>query len=138
MLARVVPDVFNEHLVTADVNRDHDMWPYGSLVKSSTREGRSVIVGADGGAFMVGYIPELNVQMMVCDEEYGDEEDAEEDREKALRELCSAMLVYLEGGGQVGERRSLLGRGVVRKLIIESDGRRWRLGRNFGGSDRLK
>ena len=133
MLARVVPDVFNEHLVTADVNRDHDLWPYGSLVKSSTREGRSVIVGADGGSFMVGYVPELNVQMMVCDEEYGDEQDAEEGREKALRELCSAMLVYLEGGGQVSERRSLLRRGVIRKLIIESDGTKWRLSRTSWG-----
>ncbi|MBG6185447.1 hypothetical protein IWX65_003426 [Arthrobacter sp. CAN_A214] len=131
MLGRVVPDVFDEHLVTADVNADHEIWPYGSLVDSRTIEGRSVIIGADGGAFMVGYVPELNVQAMVFDEE-DEEEDAEEYREKALRELCLVMLVYLEGGGRISERRSLLGRGVVRKLIIESDGFEWRLGRNLG------
>lgn len=130
MLGRVVPEVFSEHLVTADVNADHTDWPYGSLVDSRTIEGRSVIIGADGGAFLIAYVPELNVQTMVFDEE-DDEEDAEVDREKALRKLCLVMLVYLEGGGRTSERRSLLGRGVVRKLIIESDGFEWRLGRNF-------
>lgn len=132
MLGRVVPDVFHEHFVTADVNSDHEIWPYNSLVNSRMSEGRSVIIGADGGAFMVAYVPELDVQTMVLDEE-DDEEDAEEYREKALRELCLAMLVYLEGGGRISERRSLLGRGVVRKLIIEADGTRWRLGRNSWG-----
>lgn len=81
---------------------------------------------------MIGYAPELNVQTMVFDEE-DEEDDAEQCREAALRELCFAMLVYLEGGGQVSERRSLLGRGVVRKLIIESDGTKWRLGRTSWG-----
>ncbi|MBP2217140.1 hypothetical protein [Arthrobacter sp. CAN_C5] len=114
MLGRVVPEVFNEHLVTADVNTDDKDWPYGSLVISGTREGRSVIIGADGGPFMIAYVPELNVQIMAFDEE-DDEEDAEEYREEALRKLCLAMLVYLEGGGRISERRSLLGRGVVRK-----------------------
>lgn len=132
MLGRVVPEVFGEHLVTTDVNSDHEIWPYGSLVNSRMREGRSVIIGADGGAFMVAYVPELSVQAMVLNEE-DDEEDAEVDREKALRELCLAMLVYLEGGGHVRERRSMLGRGVVRKLVIEANGTRWRLGRNSWG-----
>jgi hypothetical protein len=130
MLGRIVPEVFKEHLVTVDVNSDHKDWPLGSLVNSYTGTGRSVIIGADGGSFMIGYVPELNVQMMVFDEE-GDEDDAEEYREEALRELCRAMLVYLEGGGRVSERRSLLGRGVVRKLVIESNGFEWRLGRNL-------
>lgn len=129
MLGRVVPEVFDEHLVTADVNTEHKDWPYGSLVDSRTSEGRSVIIGADGGAFMVAYVPELDVQIMVFDEE-DDDEDAAEEREKALRELCLAMLVYLEGGGRISERRKLLSRGVVRKLVIESDGFEWRLGRN--------
>ncbi|MFJ5862463.1 hypothetical protein ACIQCM_13670 [Pseudarthrobacter sp. NPDC092439] len=132
MLRRVVPEVFDEHLVTADVNADHKDWPYGSLVISRTSEGRSVIIGADGGSFMIAHVPELNVQAMVFDEE-DNEEDAEEYREEALRKLCLAMLVYLEGGGRISERRSLLGRGVVRKLIIEANGTRWRLGRNSWG-----
>lgn len=135
MLGRVVPEVFGEHLVTADVVSDHKKWAYGLLVNSRTSEGRSVIIEADGGAFMVAYVPELNVQAMVLREE--DDEDAEVDREKALRELCLAMLVYLEGGGHVREWRSMLGRGVVRKLVIEANGTRWHLGRNFGSTDRL-
>lgn len=135
MLGRVVPDVYKEHIVTPDVNPDHEDWPYGSLVNSRTSTGRSVVIGADGGSFMIGYVPELNVQMMVFDEE-DDEDEAEEYREKALRELCLAMLVYLEGGGRISERRSLLRRGVVRKLIIEADGTKWRLGRTIGGTSR--
>lgn len=136
MLGRVVPEVFDEHLVTANVNSEHKRCPYGLLVNSRTSEGRSVIIEADGGAFMIAYVPELNVQAMVLHEE-DDDEDAEVDREKALRELCLAMLVYLEGGGHVKERRSMLGRGVVRKLVIEANGTRWHLGRNFGSTDRL-
>ncbi|WP_104168916.1 hypothetical protein [Arthrobacter sp. SX1312] len=130
MLGRVIPEVFDEHLVTADANTDHKIWPYGSLVESRMSEGRSVIIGADGGPFMIAYVPELSVQTMVFDEE-DDEEDAEVYREEALRKLCLVMLVYLEGGGRISERRSPLGRGIVRKLIIESDGFDWRLARNF-------
>lgn len=114
-----------------DVHPDHEEWPYGSLVNSRTSTGRSVIIGANGGSFMIGYVPELEVQMMVFDEE-DDEDEAEEYREKAARELCLAMLVYLEGGGRISQRQSLLGRGVVRKLVLEADGTKWRLGRTIG------
>ncbi|MBG6226692.1 hypothetical protein IWX63_003294, partial [Arthrobacter sp. CAN_A2] len=120
MLGRVVPEVFDEHLVTADVNTDHKVWPYGSLVISRTSEGRSVIIGADGGPFIVAYVPELNVQTMVFDEE-DDEEDAEVYREEALRKLCLVMLVYrpfafrrgwFVSRGRGGGRRQRVGSGV--------------------------
>lgn len=53
------------------------------------------------------------------------------EREVELRSTGRVMLAYLEGGGRVSERRSLLGRGSIRRLVIESDGFEWHLGRNF-------
>jgi hypothetical protein len=89
---------------------------------------------------MEAFIPELNVQtsILVDDGEKDDDDDETIEAYKAgeLRKTCRVMHAYLEGGGRISERRSLLGRGTIHKLVIESDGFKWRLGRNFWSGPR--
>ncbi|MFL4476708.1 hypothetical protein ACIPUB_00340 [Paeniglutamicibacter sp. ORCA_105] len=74
---------------------------------------------------MDAFIPELNVQTSVLDED-----DVEQEKEDELRELCLIMRAYLRGEGRIEQRRRLFRRGTVPVLNVEVDGREWRLGRN--------
>lgn len=134
MLDRVITEVFNEDFVSMRVSSDEAHGTYSVQVSSRFREDRTAIIRA-GHVWMEAFIPELNVQTGILVDD-GEEDDDPEDvieayKEGELRKICRVMHAYLEGGGRVSERRSLLGRAVIRKLVIESDGFEWRLGRNF-------
>lgn len=65
-------------------------------------------------------------------------DDDEAEKEAALRELALVMLAYLQGSGSVGIRRGLFG---VRKrpfVTIDSDGKRWVLGRHTSSIEELR
>ena len=91
-----------------------------------------VIIGADGGAFMVAYVPELDVQTMVFDEE--DDEEAPKNTEKkhygSSVPRCSCTS---REEAELVSGEACPGRGVVLKLLIEADGTKWRLGRTSWG-----
>lgn len=133
MLDRVIAEVFNVDFVTMRVHSDEAHGSHSVQVSSRYHEDRTVIIRA-GHVWMDAFIPELNVQTSILVDD-GEEDDDDEDaieayKEGELKRICRVMHAYLEGGGRISERRSLLGRGVVRKLVIESDGFEWRLGRN--------
>lgn len=133
MLDSIITEVFNEDFVTRRVSSDEAHGSHSVQVSSRDHEGRSVIIRA-GYVWMDAFIPELNVQTSILVDD-GAEDDDDEDaieayKEGELKRICRVMHAYLEGGGRISERRSLLGRGVVRKLVIESDGVEWRLGKN--------
>jgi hypothetical protein len=75
---------------------------------------------------MDAFIPELNVQASSGP----DEDDEEQYKEEELRRICLVMLAYLRGEGRIEQRRRLFRRGTVPVLIIDVDGRQWRLRRN--------
>ncbi|MHA7293549.1 hypothetical protein [Arthrobacter sp. HLT1-21] len=133
MLDRVVTKVFNEDFVTTRVSPDKVPGTHAVEVSRRYHKERTAIIRVDHVSMYV-FIPELNVSAGVflgAPEEDDDPEDViQAEREGELRRLCRLMHVYLGGGGLISERRSLLGRGIVRRLVIESDGFEWRLGRN--------
>ncbi|WP_104169016.1 hypothetical protein [Arthrobacter sp. SX1312] len=133
MLNRVIAEVFNEEFVSMRVSSDEAHGTHSVQVNSRFSDDRTAIIRA-GHVWMEAFIPELNVQtsILVDDGEVDDdpEDVIEAEKEARLRKICRVMHAYLEGGGHISERRSLLSRGVVRKLVIESDGFEWRLGRN--------
>ena len=133
MLDRVITEVFNEDFVTMRVSSDEAHGSHSVQVSSRDHEDRTVIIRA-GYVWMDAFIPELNVQTSILVDD-GEEDDDDEDaieayKEGELKRICRVMRAYLEGAGRISERRSLVGRGVVRKLVIESDGVEWRLGKN--------
>jgi hypothetical protein len=134
MLDRVIAEVFNEDFVTMRVSSDEAHGSHSVQVSRRDHEDRTAIIRA-GYVWMEAFIPELNVQTSILvDDGEEDDDDDDEDTIEAykkgeLKKICRVMHSYLEGGGRISERRSLLGRGVVRKLVIESDGFEWRLGR---------
>lgn len=132
MLDRVVTEVFNEDFVTTRVSPDKVPGTHAVEVSKRYHKERTAIIRADHVSMYV-FIPELNVStgVFLGDPEEDDPDDViQAEWEGELRRLCRLMRVYLEGGGLVRERRSLLGRGIIRRLVIESDGFEWRLGRN--------
>ncbi|MHA7284214.1 hypothetical protein [Arthrobacter sp. TMS2-4] len=134
MLDRVITEVFNEDFVSMRVSSDEAHGTHSVQVNSRFRQDRTAIIRA-GHVWMEVFIPELNVQTGILVDD-GEKDDDPEDvieayKEGELRKICRLMHAYLEGEGRVSERRSLFGRGVVRKLVIESDGFEWRLGRNY-------
>ncbi|MHA7274600.1 hypothetical protein ACX80Z_14350 [Arthrobacter sp. TMT4-20] len=134
MLDRVIAEVFNGDFTATRVSSDEAHGTHGVRVSNRYREDRTATIRA-GHVWIDVFIPELNVQTSVLLDDGEEDDDAENVieayREAELRSVCRVMHAYLEGGGRISERRSLLGRGVVRKLVIESDGFEWRLGRNF-------
>lgn len=133
MLDRVITEVFNEDFTITRVSSDEAHGSHSVQVSGGHHEGRTAIIRA-GHVWMEAFIPELNVQTSILVDD-GVKDDDDEDTIEAykageLKRICRIMHAYLEGGGRISERRSLLGRGVVRKLVIESDGFEWRLGRN--------
>jgi hypothetical protein len=133
MLDRVIAEVFNEDFVITRVSSDEAHGTHSVQVNNRVRGDRTAIIQA-GHVWMEAFIPELEVQTSILVDD-GEEDDDPEDvieayKEGELRKIVRVMHAYLEGGGRVSERRSLLGRGIVRKLVIESDGFEWRLGRN--------
>jgi hypothetical protein len=133
MLERIITEVFSEDFVTTHVSSDEAHGSHSVQVSSRTREDRTAIIRA-GHAWMDAFIPELNVQTSILVDDGAEDDDPEDVieafKEGELRRICRVMHAYLEGGGRISERRSLLGRGAIRKLVIESDGFEWRLGRN--------
>lgn len=133
MLDRVIAEVFNGDFTATRVSSDEAHGTHGVRVSNRYREDRTAIIRA-GHVWIDIFIPELNVQTGVLlddDEEDNDAEDViEAYREGELRSVCRVVHAYLEGAGRISERRRLLGRGAVRKLVIESDGFEWCLGRS--------
>lgn len=124
MLDRVIVDVFEEDFVTQHITSTDPTWLHGVQVSSRIHKDRAAIIRA-GLVWMDAFIPELNVQAAILDE---DNDVAY--KEEELKKLCRALRAYLQGGGHVRQRRRLFGRGSTNVLTIEADGFEWRLGRN--------
>lgn len=95
------------------------------LVSSRLVDGRTAIIRATY-TFLDGFIPELDVQTAILDDD-----DVEPEKEAKLRHLCIAMRAYLRGEGRIQQRRRWFRRGTSNTLHLEIDGGTWRLGRNF-------
>ena len=124
MLHRVVAEVFDQNFTVEDETSDDDPLHHTVRVISRLSQGRMAIIRASN-VWMDAFIPELNVQTSVLDED-----DVEQDKEDELRRLCLVMRAYLQGEGRIQQRRRLFRRGTVPVLILEADGQEWRLGRN--------
>jgi hypothetical protein len=124
MLGRVVAEVFNQEFRVEDENSSDDPFRHAVRVSSRLEQDRTAIIRASYW-WMDAFIPELNVQTFVLDED-----DVEQDKEDELRRLCIVIRVYLRGGGRIEQRRRLFRRGTVPVVIIEVNGEEWRLGRN--------
>lgn len=124
MLDRVIVDVFEEGFVTQQVTSTDPTWLRGVSLSSQAHKDRAAIIRV-GLVWMDAFIPELNVQAAILDED-----DDVAYKEEELTKLCRALRVYLEGGGHIRQRRRLFGRGSTNVLTIEADGFQCRLGRN--------
>jgi hypothetical protein len=124
MLHRVAAEVFDRDFAVEDATSRDDPSRPAVLVASRLAQDRTAIIRASN-VWMDAFIPELNVQTSVVDED-----DVEQAKEDELRELCLVMRAYLRGEGRIEQRRRLFRRGTVPVLNVEVDGREWRLGRN--------
>lgn len=140
MLDRVVSEVFGEDFATTRVSPEKVPGTHAVEASKRHHKERRAIIRLDHLSMYVS-IPELDVSAGVflgAPEEDDDPQDVvQAEWESELRRLCRLMYVYLGGGGRISERRSLLGRGVVHKLVIESDGFEWRLGRSVSSGPKL-
>lgn len=127
MLHRVVTEVFDQNFTVEDAPSGDDPTRHAVRVISHLEPGRTAIIRASY-VWMDAFIPELNVQASSSP----DEDDVEQDKEDELRRICLVMRAYLRGEGRIEQRRRLFRRGTVPVLIIDVDGRKWRLGRNYG------
>jgi hypothetical protein len=139
MLDRVIAEVFAEDFGITRLRSDEAHGTHGVQVSSRSHEDRAAIIRA-GHVWVEAFIPELKVQTSILVDD-GEKDDDPEDvieayKEGELRKICRVMRAYLEGGGRISERRSLLGRGTIHKLVIESEGFQWRLSRNFWSGPR--
>jgi hypothetical protein len=123
MLDSVIADVLEGEFVTGDVDSDDPNWIHGVEARSRSGEDRAVIIRA-GRAWIGAFIPQLGIGAWMVDD---DDDVAYE--EKELRKLCRALRSYLEGEGDVRQRRRLFGRGSTSVLVLEVDGFEWRFGR---------
>ncbi|MBP2385848.1 hypothetical protein [Paeniglutamicibacter kerguelensis] len=124
MLQRVVAEVFDQNFTVEDVTSGDDPFRYSVRVISEPEQDRTAIIRASY-TWMDGFIPELNVQTGVLDDD-----DVEQEKEDELRRLCLVMRAYLRGEARIDQRRRLFRRGTVPVVTIEVDGHEWRLGRN--------
>jgi hypothetical protein len=124
MLHRVVAEMFDEDFTVEDATSSEDPSRPAVLVASRLGQDRTAIIRASN-VWMDAFIPELNVQTSVLDED-----DVEQEKEDEIRRLCLVMRAYLRGEGRIEQRRRLFRRGTVPVLSIEVDGHTWRLGRN--------
>lgn len=124
MLQRVVAEVFDQNFTVEDVTSGDDLFRYSVRVISEPDQDRMAIIRASY-TWMDGFIPELNVQTGVLDED-----DVEQEKEAELRRLCLVMRAYLWGEARIEQRRRLFRRGAVPVVSIKVDGHEWLLGRN--------
>ena len=57
-----------------------------------------------------------------------DEDDEEPDKEAALRALARVASAYLDGAGEIAQKRGLFGYRPVLRIVV--DGQEWELGRS--------
>jgi hypothetical protein len=124
MLHRVVTEVFDQNFTVEDATSGDDSLRHAVRVISRLDQDRTAIIRASY-VWMDAFIPELNVQTSVLDED-----DVEQDKEDELRGLCLVMRAYLRGEGRIEQRRRLFRGGTVPVVIVEVDAHEWRLGRN--------
>lgn len=124
MLQRVVAEVFDQNFTVEDTTSSDDPFRYSVRVLSGPEPARTTIIRASY-TWMDGFIPELNVQTGVLDDD-----GVEQEKEVELRRLCLVMRAYLRGEANIEQRRRLFRRGTVPIVSIEMDGHEWRLGRN--------
>ena len=125
MLQRVVAEVFDPNFTVEDTTSNDDTSRYSVRVSSGPEQDRTVIIDASS-TWMYGFIPELNVQTGV----FNDDDDDEQEKEAELRRLCLVMRAYLRGEARIEQRRRVFRRSTVPVVSIEVDGQKWRLGRN--------
>lgn len=125
MLHRVAAEVFDENFTVGEAPSGDYPSSYAVRVISHIEPGRTAIIRASY-VWMDAFIPELNVQASSTP----DEDDEEQYKEEELRRICLVMLAYLRGDGRIEQRRRLFRRGTLPVLIIDVDGRQWRLRRN--------
>lgn len=124
MLQRAVAEVFDQTFTVEDATSGDDPFRQAVRVISEPEHDRTAIIRASY-TWMDGFIPELNVQTGVLDED-----DVEHEKEAALRRVCLVMRAYLRGEARIEQRRRLFRRGTFPIVSIEVDGQEWRLGRN--------
>ena len=123
ILQRVVAEVFDQDFTVEDATLGDDRFRYSVRVISESEPDRTAIIRASD-TWLEGFIPELNVQTAVLDDD-----DVEQEKEDELRQLCLVMRAYLRGEARIEQRRRLFRRGTATVVSIEVDGRKWRLGR---------
>lgn len=123
MLDRVIADVLDGNSGTRTVNSAGRTWLHSVEVISRTHEDRAVVIRA-GRAWIGSLFPQLGVGA-----EMVDEDDDLAYKEKELRKLCRALRAYLEGGGDITQRRRFFGQGSTLELAIKVDGFEWCFGR---------
>lgn len=124
MLHRVVGEVFDQDFAVEDATSIDDPSRHAVRVIRRLDRDRTAIIRASS-VWMDAFVPELNVQASVLDED-----DVEQEKEDELRRLCLVMRAYLRGEGRIEQRRRLFRRGTIPVLSVEVDGQEWRLGRN--------
>ena len=124
LLKEVVREVFGD-ASGAEFSR-HPKYAYDwrASIISTGDPSREVVIRATYEWFTAD-IPDLHVGTIVF--EYADDKH---EKETALRELARAMRTYLEGGGEVGIRRTFFGLRQRPFVMIDSDRKRWVLGRH--------
>ncbi|MFL4474742.1 hypothetical protein ACIPVK_12150 [Paeniglutamicibacter sp. MACA_103] len=126
MLHRVVAEVFDQDFTVEDATSSDDASRLAVRVISRLEQDRTAIIRASS-AWMDAFIPELNVQTSVLDE---DDVEQEQEKEDELRRLCLIARAYLRGEGRIEQKRRLFRRGTVPVLRVEVNDQEWRLDRN--------
>ncbi len=122
MLHRIVAEVFDENFTVEETTSSKTPWIHAVRVSNPAIPERTTIICATY-EWMEAFIPELKVMGIIF--EY---DDIEEEKENALRPLCIAMRMYLDGEGRIVQKRRLFRRGTVPALYLDIDGAEWRLG----------
>lgn len=128
MLDRVVSEVFGDSYQSELIPNDKDPWIHMYLISSLGENQRSVRIRATYEWFEA-VVPDLDVGSMLF--EY---DDVESEKAKELTRLCDAMKHYLDGEGQVTQRKTLIRRRLENVLTLNVDGREWVLGRHHSSS----
>ena len=107
MLHRVVAEVFDQNFTVEDATSSDDPLRHAVRVISRLVEDRTAIIRASY-VWMDVFIPELNVQTSILDED-----DVEQEKEDELRRLCLVIAptsrakgVSINGGGCSAGARS--------------------------------
>lgn len=125
MLHRVVGEVFDERFAVVDINSEANPWLHGVQVSGRFSIDRTARIRASY-EWADAFIPELNVGTILFDYD-----DVEEEKEFELRRLCVVIRAYLEGEGQIENRRRIFGLRPTSTLRLEVDGFKWDLRRSW-------